>query len=90
MGAMGEGSKKVQVGKHLLSVGCNRTRYMPQHTHMQVRLEGSFTETSPTGAMGEGSGNVQKASTYICGRILIYVAVSHGDIFTGNVEASSL
>ena len=51
---------------------------------------GSVQERSPMGAMEEGSGKVQKASTYVVGGIGVDVAVGHSDISTVNVEASSL
>ena len=63
---------------------------MPQHTQIQVRVEGSFTETFPMGAMGESSRKVQIASTYITGIILIYVAVGHSNNSSADVKTSSL
>ena len=46
MGAMGEGSRKVQVSKHLLAVGCNRNEvHATAHTHASEsrgKLHGNF------------------------------------------------
>ena len=56
-GKFKEGSES----KHLLDpVYVVEERYMPQHTHMQVRVEGS-------GSMEEKSRKVQIASTYSIG-----------------------
>ena len=55
-----------------------------------MKVVGHVLEIPSIGAMGESSRKVQKASTYICGGILIYVAVCHSDICIVNVETSSL